>query len=282
MWNRANHFWINWRARSQRKRPFCQMCCRSSGHPSRRVPCSCNGCRNYCRHRFGQHFCLRIRLKWELFYRRSWIKSINSMYFVVAERQAWSIINFSRSPSILIRLCFFFVFISCNSTAKPPTTIKVLLVGGDWLQGAVLRHYVDLLAVRPPDWVNHIRFYIVPICKYSHRHHCIKIWPNFLNWMIFYSSYVNPDSSSISRHLSAIDNSYATIFGNDNWTQLCESAASLDPAQAKSEIQEIVNRIQRYLHTAGPCTQIPIAEAMVNYKDEDSCQIFVPFVCVRY
>lgn len=56
-----------------------------------------------------------------------------------------------------------YVFYSCNTTAKPPTTIKVLLLGGDWLEGAVLRHYVDLLGVRPPDWVNHIRFYIVPI-----------------------------------------------------------------------------------------------------------------------
>lgn len=70
------------------------------------------------------------------------------------------------------------------------------------------------------------------------------------------------------------------MFGNESWSQLCESAASQDPVQMKPEIQEIVNRIQRYLHTAGPCTQIPIAEAMVNYKDEDSCQIFVPFVSV--
>lgn len=54
-------------------------------------------------------------------------------------------------------------FYSCNTTAKPPTTIKVLLLGGDWLEGAVLRHYVDLLGVKPPDWVNHLRFYIVPI-----------------------------------------------------------------------------------------------------------------------
>lgn len=59
-------------------------------------------------------------------------------------------------------LIYFFLY-SCNTTAKPPTTIKVLLLGGDWLEGAVLRHYVDLLGVRPPDWVNHIRFYIVPI-----------------------------------------------------------------------------------------------------------------------
>lgn len=88
-------------------------------------------------------------------------------------------------------------------------------------------------------------------------------------------------SSSISRYLSAIDSSYASLFGGDNWLQLCELAVTLDATQAKSEIQEITNRIQRYLHTAGPCTQIPIAEAMVNYKDEDSCQVFVPFVSVR-
>lgn len=87
-------------------------------------------------------------------------------------------------------------------------------------------------------------------------------------------------SSSISRYLSAIDNSYASLFGGDNWLQLCELAVTLDATQAKSEIQEITNRIQRYLHTAGPCTQVPIAEAMVNYKEEDSCQVFVPFVSV--
>lgn len=65
----------------------------------------------------------------------------------------------------LIFRFYFCTSCSCNTTAKPLTTIKVLLIGGDWLQGAVLRHYVDLLGVRPPDWVHHLRFYIVPLCK---------------------------------------------------------------------------------------------------------------------
>ncbi|XP_055696699.1 phosphofurin acidic cluster sorting protein 2 isoform X8 [Lutzomyia longipalpis] len=137
----------------------------------------------------------------------------------------------------------------CNSTAKPPTTIKVLLLGGDWLQGAVLRHYVELLGVRPPDWVNHIRFYIVPI-----------------------------GSSAISRYLSAVDATYGALFGTEAWQQLCERAIGSDPAQSKIDVIEVTNRVQRYLHSAGPCTQIPIAEAMVNYREEDSCQIFVPFI----
>ncbi|XP_036213269.2 phosphofurin acidic cluster sorting protein 2 isoform X3 [Bactrocera oleae] len=159
----------------------------------------------------------------------------------------------------------------CNSNAKPPNTVKILLLGGDWLQGAALRHYVELMGVRPPDWLNHLRFYIVPIGS----------------------------GSTIARHLSQVDLTYGAMFGSDNWYQLCERVAATAAAVSavttvnasalsttlgdsvtanKSDIVEMVQRIQRYLHAAGPCTQIPIGEAMVNYKDEDSRQIFVPFV----
>jgi phosphofurin acidic cluster sorting protein 2 len=126
-------------------------------------------------------------------------------------------------------------------------------MGGDWLEGAALRHYVDLLGIRPPDWVNHLRFYIVPLGQ-----------------------------CAISRYLGQLDPAYCTLFCNDNWQQLCERAATyiIENAQSKSEITELTARIQKYLQSGGPCTQIPIAEAMVNYKDEDSCQIFVPFISV--
>lgn len=146
---------------------------------------------------------------------------------------------------------YFFNF-SCNSNAKPPATIKILLIGNDWLQGTTLRHYVDLLGVRPPDWVSHLRFYEVPI-----------------------------GTCTMSKYLASIDQSYHSMFGTENWVQLCERAAAcINAMDNKSDVVEMLNRIQRYLHTAGPCTQIPIGEAMVNYKDEDSCQIFVPFVSV--
>ncbi|XP_049532098.1 phosphofurin acidic cluster sorting protein 2 isoform X1 [Anopheles darlingi] len=137
----------------------------------------------------------------------------------------------------------------CNSTAKPPNTVKVVLVGGDWLQGAVLRHYVELLGIRPPDWVNHIKFYIIPV-----------------------------GSCGVARYIGMIDSSYLAMFGTENWQQLCERVANLESAQTKNESAELISRIQRYLISGGPCTQVPIAEAMVNYRDEDSCQIFVPFI----
>lgn len=174
-------------------------------------------------------------------------------------------------------MCFLivFFFISCNTTAKPPTQIKVLLLGGDWLQGSVLRHYVDLLGIRPPDWVNHIRFYIVPIGWFT----LADETPFFLSVSLL-NFYDLLGSSSVARYLCALDSTYGSLFGVDSWQQHCERAASLDPTLGKADTLEITNRIQRYLHTAGPCTQIPIAEAMVNYKDEDSCQVFVPFISV--
>lgn len=49
-----------------------------------------------------------------------------------------------KRDAVIKILIFYFIF-SCNSNAKPPSTVKVLLVGGDWLQGALLRHYVELL-----------------------------------------------------------------------------------------------------------------------------------------
>lgn len=99
-----------------------------------------------------------------------------------------------------------------------------------------------------------------------------------IKWIFFYLCFLG--SSAISRYLSTIDSTYGSLFNSESWYQLCERAATLDTSQSKFDIIDITNRVQSYLHASGPCTQIPIAEAMVNYKDEDSCQIFVPFVSV--
>jgi hypothetical protein len=50
-----------------------------------------------------------------------------------------------------------------------------------------------------------------------------------------------------------------------------------------SSTQEIIHRIVNYLNNANAIIQIPIAEAMVTYKekslDDESQQVFIPFVC---
>lgn len=87
-------------------------------------------------------------------------------------------------------------------------------------------------------------------------------------------------SSAIARYLSSIDSTYGSLFGTETWQQLCDRIATLDATDTKNDGIEITNRLHKYVFCSGPCTQVPIAEAMVNYKDEDSCQIFVPFISV--
>ena len=63
----------------------------------------------------------------------------------------------------LIWLCFSHKFYSCNCSAKPPPPIKVVLIGPDSYVNSVLRCYVDQFSSKPPDWKNHLKFYIVPL-----------------------------------------------------------------------------------------------------------------------
>lgn len=81
-----------------------------------------------------------------------------------------------------------FIF-SCNSSAKPPAPIKVVIAGGDSFVNAVLRHYVDQLSFRPQ---NYLKFFVVPL-----------------------------GSNTLSKYLSSIDAKYSMLFG-DEWKELLE------------------------------------------------------------
>ncbi|PSN31243.1 Phosphofurin acidic cluster sorting protein 2, partial [Blattella germanica] len=136
----------------------------------------------------------------------------------------------------------------CNSNAKPPPPIKVLLAGSDSFVNSVLRNYVDQLSFKPPEWQNYIRFLIVPL-----------------------------GNNSLARYLSSLDGVYASAFSAETWKELLERAEL-----QKTDCQEMLNRVHRYLHSASATIQLPVAEAMITYKekssDEESSQIFVPFV----
>lgn len=76
---------------------------------------------------------------------------------------------------------------SCNTCAKPTTPIKLLLIGGDYLVGWMLRPYVELLSGRSQDWLSYLRVYIVPL----------------------------GNNCNISKQLTAQDQGYATLFPSD-------------------------------------------------------------------
>ncbi|XP_031785463.1 phosphofurin acidic cluster sorting protein 2 isoform X2 [Nasonia vitripennis] len=129
----------------------------------------------------------------------------------------------------------------CNSSAKPPAPIKVVIAGGDSFINTVLRHYVDLLSFRPPDWMHYLRFLVVPL-----------------------------GSNTLSRYLASIDARYALLFG-DEWRELAEREGA--------NASESAARVVEYLASSGTTLQLPIAEAMVTYREtDDSSQIFVPFI----
>uniref|UniRef100_A0A8D8Y9G8 Phosphofurin acidic cluster sorting protein 2 n=3 Tax=Cacopsylla melanoneura TaxID=428564 RepID=A0A8D8Y9G8_9HEMI len=134
----------------------------------------------------------------------------------------------------------------CNTNPKPPSQIKLILIGTDSFYNSVLRHYVDQLSYKPPDWQTYIVFYLVPIFT----------------------------SSSLCRYLGSLDAAYNSMFLSDSWKESLDRAC-LDGSEA-------VTRILHYASTAGTCVQLPVAEAMLTYKekssDDESSQIFIPFI----
>ncbi|XP_015191774.1 PREDICTED: phosphofurin acidic cluster sorting protein 1 isoform X2 [Polistes dominula] len=129
----------------------------------------------------------------------------------------------------------------CNSSAKPPSPIKVVIAGGDSFVNAVLRHYVELLSFKPPDWQNYLKFLVVPL-----------------------------GSNTLSKYLSSVDAKYSVLFG-DEWKELLEREGG--------GASEGAARVSEYVATTNTTLPLPIAEAMVTYREtDDSSQIFIPFV----
>lgn len=129
----------------------------------------------------------------------------------------------------------------CNSSAKPPGPIKIVIAGGDSFVNTVLKHYVDLLSYKPPDWQNYLRFLVVPL-----------------------------GYNSLAKYLASIDSKYASLFGDD-WKEMIDRDGGGN--------SEVSNRVADYISSAGLTLLLPIAEAMVAYREtDDSSQIFIPFV----
>ncbi|XP_047351879.1 phosphofurin acidic cluster sorting protein 2 isoform X3 [Vespa velutina] len=129
----------------------------------------------------------------------------------------------------------------CNSSAKPPSPVKVVIAGGDSFVNAVLRHYVELLSFKPPDWQNYLRFLVVPL-----------------------------GSNTLSKYLSSVDTKYSVLFG-DEWKELLEREGG--------GASEGAARVSEYVAATNSTLPLPIAEAMVTYREtDDSSQIFIPFV----
>lgn len=138
----------------------------------------------------------------------------------------------------------------CNCNAQTPIPIKIAVAGAQHYLGAVLRLFVDHLSHKTPDWLGYMRFLIIPLGAHP-----------------------------VSKYLGTIDHRYNSLFQDAAWRDLFLKPEAPVVAQ---ESPDVVSRVTQYMVGANGAHQLPIAEAMLTYKqkspDEDSCQKFIPFI----
>ncbi|XP_040598273.1 phosphofurin acidic cluster sorting protein 2 isoform X5 [Mesocricetus auratus] len=140
----------------------------------------------------------------------------------------------------------------CNCNSQPPTPVKIAVAGAQHYLSAILRLFVEQLSHKTPDWLGYMRFLIIPL-----------------------------GSHPVARYLGSVDYRYNNFFQDLAWRDL------FNKLEAQSNVQDtpdIVSRITQYISGANCAHQLPIAEAMLTYKqkspDEESSQRFIPFVGV--
>ncbi|XP_054987747.1 phosphofurin acidic cluster sorting protein 2 isoform X3 [Sorex araneus] len=151
----------------------------------------------------------------------------------------------------------------CNCNSQPPRPVKIAVAGAQHYLSAVLRLFVEQLSHRTPDWLGYMRFLVIPL-----------------------------GSHPVARYLGSVDYRYNNFFQDLAWRDL------FNKLEAQSTVQDtpdIVSRITQYISGANCAHPLPIAEAMLTYKqkrrknfhfdftlspDEESAQKFIPFVGV--
>ncbi|XP_069718537.1 phosphofurin acidic cluster sorting protein 2 isoform X2 [Phaenicophaeus curvirostris] len=152
----------------------------------------------------------------------------------------------------------------CNCNSQPPNPIKIAVAGAQNYLSAVLRLFVEQLSHKTPDWLGYMRFLIIPL-----------------------------GSHPVAKYLGSVDYRYNNFFQDLAWRDLFNKLEA--QTAAVPEAPDVVSRITQYIAGANCAHQLPIAEAMLTYKqkrkksfhfdfaispDEESSQKFIPFVGV--
>uniref|UniRef100_A0A803T6H9 Phosphofurin acidic cluster sorting protein 2 n=1 Tax=Anolis carolinensis TaxID=28377 RepID=A0A803T6H9_ANOCA len=132
-------------------------------------------------------------------------------------------------------LIFSFLF-SCNCNSQPPNPIKIAVAGAQNYLSAVLRLFVEQLSHRTPDWLSYMRFLIIPLGCHP-----------------------------VAKYLGSVDYRYNNFFQDLSWKDLFNK---LEAQNAPQELPDIVSRITQYIVGANCAHQLPIAEAMLTYKQK--------------
>ncbi|XP_015685132.2 phosphofurin acidic cluster sorting protein 1-like, partial [Protobothrops mucrosquamatus] len=138
----------------------------------------------------------------------------------------------------------------CNCNSSMPRPVKVVSVGGQSYLSAILRFFVKQLANKTSDWLNHMRFLIIPL-----------------------------GSHPVAKYMGSVDSRYSNMFLDTSWRDLFSK-----PEPPAVDPLDVVGRITQYVNGANVTHQLPVAEAMLTckhkFQDEDSYQKFIPFIGV--
>ncbi len=68
----------------------------------------------------------------------------------------------------------------------------------------------------------------------------------------------------MSKYIGGFDSTYTSLFLHESWRELIEK-----PEPGRADVAEIVSRINQYLGCpTDSLVQLPVAEAMVTYKEK--------------
>uniref|UniRef100_A0A4W6E536 Uncharacterized protein n=1 Tax=Lates calcarifer TaxID=8187 RepID=A0A4W6E536_LATCA len=138
----------------------------------------------------------------------------------------------------------------CNCNSQTPPTVKVAVGGDQSYLSTVLCCFVEQLASKTPDWLNYVRFLVLPVGAHP-----------------------------LAKYLASLDAKFNSLFMDAGWRELFGrlEPPPLDPVG-------VAGRVSQYLSGAAVSHLCPISEAMLTCKhkspDDDSCQKFVPFIGV--
>ncbi|XP_035494380.2 phosphofurin acidic cluster sorting protein 1-like isoform X5 [Scophthalmus maximus] len=133
---------------------------------------------------------------------------------------------------------------------QTPPPVKVAVGGDQSYLSTVLGCFVEQLASKTPDWLNYVRFLVVPVGAHP-----------------------------LAKYLSSLDAKFNSLFMDAGWRELFARVEPppLDPV-------DVAARVSQYLSGAASSHLCPISEAMITCKhkspDDDSCQKFVPFIAL--
>ncbi|KAK2817623.1 hypothetical protein Q5P01_025814 [Channa striata] len=138
----------------------------------------------------------------------------------------------------------------CNCNSQTPPTVKVVVCGDQSFLSTVLCCFVEQLASKTPDWLNHLRFLIVPV-----------------------------GAPPLAKFLASLDAKFNSLFMDGSWRELFGRP---EPPPHGINAVGVAGRVSQYLCGAVVSHLFPISEAMLTCKhksrEDDSCQKFVPFI----